>query len=73
MRVESRLKSNAIALDSLPWKEVALPDRLEDAEGFFGLEEIEDVDIVRDAQTGKVQYKVGEPLSQSQQVRGSIN
>lgn len=49
-----------VALDSLSWKEVALPDRLEDAEGFFGLEEIEDVDVVRDTQSGKVEFRVGE-------------
>ena len=34
--------------DSLKWKQVALPDRLEDAEGFYGLEEIEDVEVIRD-------------------------
>lgn len=48
-----------VSLDDLAWKEVALPDRLEDAEGFFGLEEIEDVEVVRDEQSGKVEYKVG--------------
>ena len=47
------------SLDALPWKEVALPDRLDDAEGFFGLEEVSDVDIVRDPKLGKVEYRVG--------------
>ncbi|GMG03037.1 unnamed protein product [Aspergillus oryzae] len=30
-----------VGMNELNWKEVALPDRLEDAGGFFGLEEIE--------------------------------
>lgn len=47
------------SLDALPWNEVALPDRLDDAEGFFGLEEVSDVEIVRDPKIGKVAYRVG--------------
>ena len=34
--------------DALKWKRVPLPDRLDDAEGFYDLEEIEDVEVVRD-------------------------
>ncbi|KAF2837563.1 DEAD-domain-containing protein [Patellaria atrata CBS 101060] len=30
------------------WKAVPLPDRMDDYEGFFGLEEIEDVEIIKD-------------------------
>ena len=33
-----------------------MPDRLDDFEGFFGLEEIEDVDVIRDAETGKMSF-----------------
>ena len=47
----------AAGLDKLPWSQVAV-DRLEDAEGFFGLEELSDVDIVREPTTGKIEYKV---------------
>lgn len=50
-------KGGAIGLDKLPWNEVAV-DRLEDAEGFFGLEELSDVEVVRDPTFGKVEYKV---------------
>lgn len=50
-------KAGAVGPDKLPWNEVAV-DRLEDAEGFFGLEELSDVDIVRDPTLGKVEYKV---------------
>lgn len=38
----------AIRLDELAWKEVSMPDRLDDVEGFFGLEEVGNVDVVRD-------------------------
>ena len=50
-------KSGAVSLDKLPWNPVAV-DRLEDAEGFFGLEELSDVEIVKDSISGKVEYKV---------------
>ncbi|EFR04867.1 ATP-dependent RNA helicase MAK5 [Nannizzia gypsea CBS 118893] len=36
-------------IDALDWQTVQPPDILEDAEGFYGLEEIEGVDIVRPA------------------------
>lgn len=52
-------KKNVVSLDALPWTEVPLPDRFEDAEGFFGLEEIEDVEVVRDKNLGKLEYRVG--------------
>jgi hypothetical protein len=39
--------------DALDWKEVALPDRLENAEGFFGLEEIEGVEVLIPARKDK--------------------
>ena len=50
-------KDGAVGLDKLPWSQVAI-DRLEDAEGFFGLEELSDVDIVREPTTGKIEYRV---------------
>ncbi|KAL1584190.1 hypothetical protein WHR41_07276 [Cladosporium halotolerans] len=45
-----------VRLDKLPWKDVSMPDRMDDYEGFFGLEEIDDVDVLRDDATGKVSY-----------------
>lgn len=48
-----------VSLNELTWQPVALPERLEDAEGFFGLEEIDDVEVVRDSTHGIVQYRVG--------------
>jgi len=37
-----------VRLDDLAWKEVSMPDRLDDVEGFFGLEEVDDVEVVRE-------------------------
>ncbi|KAF1832809.1 DEAD-domain-containing protein [Decorospora gaudefroyi] len=46
-----------VGLDALGWKPVSMPDRLEDMEGFYGLEEIEDVIIVKDAASGKLSFE----------------
>ncbi|CAG8037786.1 unnamed protein product [Penicillium nalgiovense] len=46
----------SLGVDDLNWKEVAMPDRMDDAEGFFGLEEIEGVDIIKQ-NDGGVQFK----------------
>jgi len=48
-----------VSLDDLDWKTVDIPDRLEDVEGFFGLEEIDGVDVVKGGLGGQVQYRVG--------------
>ena len=50
-------KPRIVKADSLPWKSVSLPDRMDDYEGFFGLEEIDDVDVMRDEATGQVRLK----------------
>ena len=52
-------EGKAVGLDKLPWSQVAV-DRLEDAEGFFGLEELSNVDVVKNPTLGKVEYKVCE-------------
>jgi hypothetical protein len=50
-----RQKSNAgkrvTSVDSLAWKTVEVPEMFDDAEGFYGLEEVEGVEIVRDGDT----------------------
>lgn len=43
--------------DALKWKSTSLPGRLEDAEGFYGLEEIDDVDVVRDEVSHHVMFR----------------
>jgi ATP-dependent RNA helicase DDX24/MAK5 len=47
------VQKRPVALDALPWNEVEMPDMFEDAEGFFGLEEVEGVDVVREGGTVK--------------------
>jgi ATP-dependent RNA helicase DDX24/MAK5 len=47
------VEKRPVKLDGLLWNAVQLPDMFEDAEGFFGLEEIEGVDIVREGDTVK--------------------
>lgn len=49
-----------MTLDALPWAEVSLPEGFGDGEGFFGLEEISDVELVRDSKIGKLECRVGE-------------
>ena len=63
-----------VRLDELGWKAVSMPDRLEDFEGFYGLEEIDDVEIVKDATTGnltfettKTEEEVGQDIEQAWQ------
>lgn len=59
-------QSKPVSIEELRWNTVTLPDRLEDAEGFFGLEEIEGVEVLRaggggdgeGTEGGKVQYRV---------------
>ena len=58
----SQLGANHVSLDQLRWKSVSLPDRFEDAEGFFGLEEVDDVDVTKDTINGKVRYRVGKRI-----------
>lgn len=56
-RPEIAIPKRKIRLNDLGWKQVEMPDRLEDFEGFYGLEEIEDVAIVKDATTGNVSFE----------------
>ena len=56
----SNSSGKVVSIEELAWKEVSLPDRLEDAEGFFGLEEIEDVEVLKDPNSSTVVYKVGQ-------------
>jgi ATP-dependent RNA helicase DDX24/MAK5 len=43
-----------VAIDALPWNEVVMPDMFDDAEGFFGLEEVEGVEVVKEG--GNVKF-----------------
>jgi len=56
-----------VRLDELGWKPVSMPDRLEDFEGFYGLEEIDDVTIVKDGATGHVSFETTKTEEEVQQ------
>ena len=43
-----------VSVDALAWKTVDVPEMFDDAEGFYGLEVVEGVDIVKDG--GAVQF-----------------
>jgi ATP-dependent RNA helicase DDX24/MAK5 len=49
----AKAEKRAVALEALPWNEVEMPDMFEDAEGFFGLEEVEGVEVIRIGDTVK--------------------
>ena len=43
-----------VAIDALPWNEVVMPDMFDDAEGFFGLEEVQGVQVIKEG--GNVKF-----------------
>lgn len=47
----------AVRGDQLKWKPISISQHLDDAEGFYGLEEIEDVEVVRDENGNNVLFK----------------
>jgi ATP-dependent RNA helicase DDX24/MAK5 len=57
--VNTDAKSRKVSLDELKWKEVELPEMFDDAEGFYGLEEVDDVEVVR--YEGTIEYRVCYP------------
>lgn len=52
-----RAKQN-VSLDDLNWQPVQAPDHLDDYEGFYGLEEVDGIDLVREEDAGKVTYQL---------------
>jgi len=50
-KVVTDVKKLPVAADALPWNEIEMPDMFDDAEGFFGLEEVEGVEVIRDGNT----------------------
>ena len=47
------VQKRPVAVDALPWNEVEMPEMFDDAEGFFGLEEVEGVEVVREGNAVK--------------------
>ncbi|KAL9629173.1 MAG: hypothetical protein Q9204_005429, partial [Flavoplaca sp. TL-2023a] len=58
---KQRKGPGSAGVNALPWSEVSIPDNLDDAEGFFGLEELSDVEIAKDERTGQVEYRLLKP------------
>lgn len=54
----SAAPKKTVSASDLAWNAVPLPDRLDDAEGFYGLEEIDDVEIVRPDGAGEIKFIV---------------
>lgn len=52
----TKSQKRKVRLDELPWREVSIPDDLDDFEGIYGLEEIDDVEVVRDPETKAISY-----------------
>lgn len=47
-----------VRLESLAWKPVSTPENMDDYEGFFGLEEIDGVDVVKAEHGGAISFVV---------------
>lgn len=56
-KLDTLTAKHSIDIDKLHWNTVEFPADLQDAEGFFGLEEISDVDVVKDPLKGKLEYR----------------
>ncbi|KAL8418929.1 hypothetical protein RB594_002223 [Gaeumannomyces avenae] len=56
---KSKKPKRAVRADALLWRSVDVPDMYDDAEGFFGLEEVEGVDVVRE--DGMVKFVTAGP------------
>ncbi|KAF2453765.1 ATP-dependent RNA helicase-like protein MAK5 [Lineolata rhizophorae] len=56
--------------DDLSWTEVSVQGRLDDFEGFFGLEEASGVDIVKDPEGGKVAFRQVAPSHEKAKAQG---
>ncbi|KFY39833.1 hypothetical protein V494_03789 [Pseudogymnoascus sp. VKM F-4513 (FW-928)] len=60
----SDVRKVPVALDALPWNEVEMPDMFEDAEGFFGLDEVDNVEVVRDG--NQVKFVTKTPIDETE-------
>jgi len=49
--LESKPAKRVTHVDALPWRSVDVPEMFDDAEGFYGLEEVEGVDVIRTGDT----------------------
>lgn len=50
-------RSSAVRAEKLKWKSVTVSKQLDDAEGFYGLEELSDVEVVRDDSSKNILFE----------------
>ena len=55
-RKDVSVRKTGLKADALSWKDVSMPDHLDAYEGFFGLEEVEYVEVVKDPSTGVISF-----------------
>ncbi|KAE9972079.1 hypothetical protein EG328_003945 [Venturia inaequalis] len=60
-----------VRLDDLPWNAVGIPDQMDDYEGLYGLEEVDGVEVVKDEDSGRVEYKAAASFTPATKVDNS--
>ncbi|RYP64622.1 hypothetical protein DL770_009157 [Monosporascus sp. CRB-9-2] len=68
-KVSKKVKRPASA-DSLRWRKAKLPDMYNDAEGFYGLEEVDDVEVIPAVASGDEAVENGEVESEEDEFEG---
>ncbi|KAI9800915.1 MAG: ATP-dependent RNA helicase [Piccolia ochrophora] len=58
VRSKPKRSGQVVSLDTLQWKDVPMPDVMEDYEGFFGLEEVDNVEVSRSGEHRGAEYRV---------------
>ncbi|KAK3950501.1 P-loop containing nucleoside triphosphate hydrolase protein [Pseudoneurospora amorphoporcata] len=61
---QSKQTKRPVSVDALAWKTVDIPEMFDDAEGFFGLEEITGVDVVKEGDV--VKFMAAVPKSKAE-------
>ncbi|GAB1315870.1 ATP-dependent RNA helicase [Madurella fahalii] len=69
-RQKTNVTKRVTSVDSLAWKSVDVPEMFDDAEGFYGLEEVEGVDIVREGNTVKFVAAATAVVDESDEFQG---
>ncbi|KAL1836496.1 hypothetical protein VTJ49DRAFT_5070 [Mycothermus thermophilus] len=69
-RQKTNVGKRVVGVDSLPWNTVDVPEMFDDAEGFYGLEEVQGVEVVREGGTVKFVAAVPESPQDSEEFEG---
>ncbi|KAI1636829.1 ATP-dependent RNA helicase MAK5 [Biscogniauxia mediterranea] len=60
LSAKSKSARQPISVNSLRWRKAKLPDMFNDAEGFYGLEEVDDVEVVRNPDN-TIEFRTADP------------